>query len=151
LHVLLDFLPLVVCVSGTSFDAPELKAMSDGFEVVWTHNKPYAVLFVPHPNVKVPGPQERSALAAFANHPRVVDISKRFCVGTAAVVPNPLLRVALSAVVSSQPMHQRVEPVSTVERDLEHCMKLLETGKVPLDRPAGLIEYEARARIQSLF
>lgn len=148
--VLEDYLPLVVCVSGSSFDATELKVMMDGFERVFARGERYAVLFVPQPGVRIPGPQERQALAAWANHPRVVEISKRLCVGTAAIVANPLFRVALSAIVSFQPLHSRVYPVSTLDRGLEQCFEWLESQRVPLGKPAGLLQYEVRARVQEL-
>lgn len=150
MHILEDYLPLVVCVSGMSFDAAELKLMTDGFEQVFARGQRYAVLFVPQPGLRIPGPQERQALAAWANHPRVVDFSKRLCVGTAAIISNPLFRVALSAIVSFQPIHSRVYPVPTVERGLEQCLEWLEAQRVPLSKPAGLLQYEVRARIQGL-
>jgi hypothetical protein len=150
LQVLEEHLPLVVCVSGMSFDASELKVMVDGFEKVFARGERYAVLFVPQPGVRIPGPQERQALSDWANHPRVVDISKRLCVGTAAIISNPLFRVALSAIVSFQPIHSRVYPVQNVERGLELCLGWLETQGVPLSKPAGLIQYEVRSRVRQL-
>lgn len=150
MHVLEDYLPLVVCVSGMSFDAAELKAMTSGFEGVFARNQRYAVLFVPRPGVGIPGPQERQAVADWANHPRVLEISKRLCVGTAAVISNPLFRIALSTIVTFQPAHARISPVSTVELGLEYCLERLEAEKVPLSKPAGLLQHEVNARIQTL-
>lgn len=144
-----EFFPLVVVVSGPRIDAVELRSMGDGFETVFARQSRYAVLFVPSPGMALPGPQERQDLSTWANHPRVVDYTKRFCVGTAVVVHNPLFRVALSAITAFRPIHARVAPVPSVESGIEHCLGCLDSEHVPLGRPAGLLQYEVLQRVNA--
>lgn len=150
MHFFHEYLPLVVVVSGMRIDAVELRAMSDGFETVFARGTRYAVLFVPLPGMEIPGPQERQELSAWANHPRVVDFTKRLCVGTAAVVHSPLFRVALSAVTAFRPVHARVAAVPSVELGIEHCLARLEAEHVALGKPGGLLQYEILQKVNAV-
>ena len=138
-----DWFPVLISVSAPKFDEAELRSMIDGFDRYFTRGERYALLAVPPKNVAVPGPSERQRIAAWANHPRVLEVIKRLCVGTAVVVPNPLLRAGLSVLTAVFNPAFRIEPIASAEKGIDYCVAQLNSQGVRLSKPGELIRFEA--------
>jgi hypothetical protein len=137
-----SYFPLVVCVSGQSFDAGEVRQMADGFESYFARAERYAVLFVPGAHASMPGPQERKLISTWADHPRTLELSRRFCVGTAVLVENALVRAALTALMAFRDSASKVESVATVDKGIEYCLGRIREAGLELAKPPDLIRYD---------
>ena len=123
--------------------------MTAGFDHYFERGERYAVLFIPARGARVPGPRERELIAAWANHPRVLDFAKRLCVGTAVVIENLLLRAALSAIIAVRKSTSNVEPVPTPAKGLDYCLRCIKAEGLPLSKPPDLLRYELLQQVEA--
>ena len=144
MRFLVSCFPLIVCISGQRFDTKEVREMADGFESYFDRGERYAVLFVPSLGSELPGPQERKLISAWADHPRTLELSRRFCVGTAVLVENVLVRAALAALMAFRGSASKVESVPTVDKGLEYCIRRIKDAGLQLNKPPDLVRFELR-------
>ena len=140
--------PLIITVSAPVFDAAEVRSMSDGFERYFLRGERYAVLSASPRNAPAPGQRERQMIGEWANHPRVRDFSKRLCVGSATVTPNPLTRAALSVIMAFWKPAAPFEIAPTVERGLDYCLARLRDERLALPKPQEMVRYEMLALLK---
>jgi hypothetical protein len=144
-----DFFPLLVVVHGPRFDDGEFREMVDGYERYFERDERYAILTVSPGDSVTLGARERKLIADWANTPRVHEVSKRLCVGTATVVPSRLARGALTALLwfwtPASPFH----PVTTVDEGLAFCFQSLERANVPLERPMDAVHLGVVAQLRA--
>ena len=138
-----DWFPVLIAVSAPQFDDAELRSMTEGFERYFVRGEKYALLSVPPKNAKMPGPTERQRIASWANHPRVLEVIKRLGVGTAVVVPNPVLRAGLAVFTAVFNPALRIEPVASADKGIDYCVAQLQKHGVRLSKPGDLIRFEA--------
>jgi hypothetical protein len=134
--------PLLVCVSGVRFDATEVRDLADGFETYFERAERYALLFVPGAGAELPGAQERKLISTWADHPRTLELSRRFCVGTAVLVENVLARAALTALMAFRDGASKAESVATIDKGLDYCLGRIKDAGLQLAKPADLVRYE---------
>jgi len=137
-----DAFPLIITVSAPTFDAAEVKSMSDGFERYFARGERYAVLSATPRNAPAPGQKERRMIAAWADHPRVRDFSKRLCVGSATVAANPLTRAALSVIMAFWKPAAPFEIAPSVEKGLDYCLQRIQEERLTMSKPQELVRYE---------
>lgn len=137
-----DCFPLLITIAAPNFDAAEVKSMADGFERYFARGERYAVLTASPRNAPAPGQRERRMIAEWANHPRVRDYSKRLCVGSATVTPNPLARAALSVIMAFWKPPTPLEIAPTVEKGLDYCLRRIQEERLPMSKPNELVRYE---------
>jgi hypothetical protein len=134
--------PLIITISAPNFDANEVKSMADGFERYFARGERYAVLSATPRNAPAPDQRERRMIAEWANHPRVRDYSKRLCVGSATVTPNPLARAALSVIMAFWKPPAPFEISPTLEKGLDYCLRRIQEERLSMSKPQDLVRYE---------
>lgn len=117
--------------------------MEQGFEGYFARGERYALLWTQPKQGRLPGLRERTRIGAWISHPRVRDFTKRLCVGAAAVVPNAIMRGALSAIMLVGKPPTPFSAVSTTEQGLDYCFKHIAEAGLSLPRPEALLRYEA--------
>jgi hypothetical protein len=137
-----DCFPLIVTISAPNFDQAEVKSMADGFERYFARGERYAVLSATPRNAPPPGQRERRMIADWANHPRVRDYSKRLCVGSAVVTPNPLARATLSVIMAFWKPPTPYEIAPNHEKALDYCLHRIQEERLALSKPLDLVRYE---------
>jgi hypothetical protein len=134
---------LVLAISDADFDDNEHRTMSAGFDGYFARGERYALLWMQAPNGRSPGLRERAQIAGWIAHPRVRDFTKRLCVGAAAVVPNSIVRGALSAIMMVAKPPTPFNVVSTPAEGIDRCFEYLAASGLSLPKPKDLIRREA--------
>jgi len=134
--------PLLITVSAPSFDAAEMRSMTEGFERYFLRGERYALLSASPRNAPVPGPRERQQIAEWANHPRIRDFSKRLCVGSATVIRNPVARAALTVIMAVWKPPTPFEVAPSAERGLDYCLERVREARLVLAKPQALVRHE---------
>ena len=135
--------PLIVAISEADFGDDEQRSMEEGFEGYFARGDRYAMLWTQPRRGRLPGLRERARIGAWISHPRVRDFTKRLCVGAAAVVPNAIMRGALSAIMMVGKPPTPFSPVSSAEEGLDYCLARISDAGLLLPRPEALIRFEA--------
>ena len=78
--------PLIVSVGSSAYDQAELDDMIRGFEKYFARGERYALLNYTPGKPTLPDARYRRLIAEWANQPRVRDLSRKLCVGSATVV-----------------------------------------------------------------
>jgi len=145
-----DSFPLVITISAPVFDANEVRSMANGFERYFGRGERYALLSASPRNAPSPGPNERKLIADWANDPRVRDFSRRLCIASATVVPNPLARAAMAVIIAiwKPPLPQEMVP--TVERGLDYCLQRIRDERLPIQKPVEIMRADALAHLRDV-
>ena len=121
--------PLIVSVGSNAYDQAELDDMIRGFENYFARDERYALLNFTPGKPTVPDARYRRLIAGWANQPRVRDLSRKLCVGSATVVQGPLTRAALTAILWLWTPPSPHCSVATPREGVEWCLdKLLLSG-----------------------
>ena len=121
--------PLVVAVGSNVYDRSEFDSMTRGFETYFERGERYAVLTYTPEGPSLPDARYRKLIADWANEPRVRELSRKLCVGSATVVQSQLVRGALTAILWlwTPPTPHRI--VGTPREGVEWCLdRLLPSG-----------------------
>jgi len=135
--------PLIVAISNADFGDDEQRTMEEGFEGYFARGERYALLWTQPKQGRLPGLRERTRIGAWIAHPRVRDFTRRLCVGAAAVVPNAIVRGALSAVMLVGKPPTPFSVVSTAEQGLDFCFAKIAESGLALPKPEDLVRFEA--------
>ena len=146
MHFIDETFPLLVVLHAPRFDDQEMREMVEGYERFFQRGVRYAVLVVsPGVFVRI-GARERKAIGAWVNDPRIHALTGKLCVGSATVVPSPVARGALTALLWFWTPAMPHRAVSTVEEGLDFCLEHVASAGLTLPRPA----VEIRAEVVSL-
>jgi hypothetical protein len=79
---------------GRGYSEQEFKEMVAGYDALFARGDRYALITYTPDGGELPGAKERKRIAEWAESPRVRDLSKKLCVGSATIVENALMREA---------------------------------------------------------
>jgi hypothetical protein len=150
MRVLGETFPLLISVGPQRYDAAVVARMAEQFEPFFQQGKRYSVLYVQPRGAVNPGAHERKLITDWSDSPRVREFTEKLCVGTAVVLPNPILRGALTAMMWVWKPVVRIDPVDSVTAGIERCLKNLATAGVALPRSAAALRLEALQLITPL-
>ena len=150
MHVLGDTFPLLLQVGPHRYDAAEVASMAEQFEPYFQRGLRYASLYVQPPDAVNPGAHERKLITEWSDSPRVREFTRTLCVGTAVVLPNPIFRGALTAMMWLWKPVVHIEAVESVSEGIDYCLKCLEKADIPLPRAAGALRLEATELLKPL-
>jgi len=139
LHIFHDTFPLVLGIAPRRYDASTIREMAAGYEQFFQRNEPYALLYVTPTGAALPDAGARKLITAWLNSPRLLDFSSRLCVGSAAVVSNPLARNTLNALLMFWSPPWPLRAVQTVNQGLEYCFDVLRTRRLLPVARAGVL------------
>jgi hypothetical protein len=141
--------PLLIVILPKKYDAVTVQAMADAFRPYHARQQPFAVVHMQLKGVGVPTATERKLLTDWANSPSIRDVSARFCVVAAVVIPNPLNRGILTAINwVLKPVCPTVA-VGTAIEGVDACLARLTEADVPLPRGADSLRKEALALLSA--
>jgi hypothetical protein len=144
-----DFFPLVVFVTPLRWDDGSIDQMNAGYERYFQRKERYAILSH-SPKGAETSSRDRKRITDWANSPRVRDMSSRYCVGTATIVPNALARGALTAILwvwqPTTPLHM----VATPDEGLDWCLRKLADARVPMKEPPASVRDKLLPRLNAL-
>jgi len=129
-----NWFPLIVTVREGSFDPAEMDQMAAGFERYFRRAQPYAVLNTARLGANAPDARARLRIAQWGNAPRVRQLSKLLCAGTASVLTFPWERRALTALSWLWTPPAPHQAVASVEDGLSYCLDCLARRRVELPR-----------------
>ncbi len=122
----LDVFPLVVAVGGLEYSDQEFKEMIAGYDALFARGERYALITYTPDGGALPSARDRKRIADWAESPRVRDLSKKLCVGSATVVQNALMRGALTAITWLWKPSAPHKAVSTPHEGVDWCLEQLE-------------------------
>jgi len=120
-----NWFPLIVTVREGSFDASEVEQMAAGFERYFRRAEPYAVLNTARLGANSPDARGRLRIAQWGNAPRVRQLSRLLCAGTATVLTFPWERRALTALSWLWTPPAPHQAVGSVDDGLAYCLASL--------------------------
>lgn len=135
-------LPLLIAISPSHFDDDEMQQLRDGFERYFARGEKYALLWTLAKGHQSPGWRERKRLGEWISHPRVVDFTKRLCVGSAAVVPNAIERGALAGIMLIGKPAAPFRAVPNAAEGLDYCFEQIAKAGLALPKPAPVLRFE---------
>jgi len=150
MHVLGEAFPVLLGVGPPHWDATAVARMAEQFEPYFAQGQRYTFLYVQPHEAANPGAHERKLLIDWADSPRVREFSRKLSVGTALVLPNALLRGALTAMMWLWKPVSPIDPVDSVEAGLDQCLARLAAAGVPLPRSASALRLEALELLKPL-
>jgi hypothetical protein len=136
--------PVVVLVCPTRLDASWIADLDRKFAPVFARRERFAVITDTAPLASMPSAIERKLLTEWASRPDQAALQKRYNVGSATIVQNPIVRGTLQA------LYWFWTPGSpqNASRDFDDawawCIGQLEAAKVPLALPAA----ELKSRVE---
>jgi hypothetical protein len=141
--------PLLIAILPKKYDAASIQAMADAFRPYHARQQHFAVMHIQLKGVGVPTATERKLVTDWANSPAIRDVSARFCVVSAVVLPNPLNRGVLTAINwLLKPVCPTV-PVGTAIAGVDECLDRLQQAGVTLPRSADTLRKEAHALLSA--
>jgi len=145
-----NWFPLVITIREGSFDAPEVEQMAAGFERYFRRAEPYAVLNTARLGATAPDARGRLRIAQWGNAPRVRQVSKLLCAGTATVVTFPWERRALTALswLWTPPAPHLAVP--NVDEGLAYCLASLGQRGVDLPRDREIFRIDVQRMLCGL-
>jgi hypothetical protein len=139
LQVYDDTFPLVLGVAPRLYDERSIRAMAAGCERFFQRSQPYALLYVTPGDAVMPDARSLRLITNWLNTPRMLDLSTRFCIGSAAVVANWPARKALNAVQMFWSPPWPLRAVATVNEGLEYCFDALLRQRLLLGARTGVL------------
>lgn len=135
-HVSVGSWPIVVARLPTVASDEDFRSILSGFDSVYALRKPFFGIVDSRPLIVPPTPAQRRMIIEWSRR-RSADTA-RLGLGTAYVVPNPVIRAALAALsfLFEQPSPSHY--VGTMDEALEHAETRLSERGLPL--PSGLDE-----------
>jgi hypothetical protein len=145
-----NWFPLIVTVREGSFDPAEMDQMAKGFERYFRRAEPYAVLNIARLGANAPDACARLRIAQWGNTPRVRQLSKLLCAGTASVLTFPWERRALTALswLWTPPAPHRA--VASVDDGLSYCLDRLAERGVELPRDCETFRIDVQRMLRGL-
>ncbi len=113
--------------------------MIEGFEPYFKRGERYAVVWASTRGAPPPAQQQRRMLADWANQPRVKDLTKRLCVGTATVAESSLMRASLSIVMAFWKPPSPLKVVPNFEAGLDWCLSRIGEERMKLPKPSEVV------------
>jgi hypothetical protein len=135
-----DAFPVVVLVSPVAgWDESTIRAMAAKFEEYWRKRQRYALITHTPRGSAAATAKTRKLITDWANEPKVREMSARWCVASATIVPNAIARGALTAMLwvwtPSSPHHV----AGTPEEALDFCLDRIAKANVALpDTPEAV-------------
>lgn len=145
-----NWFPLIVTVREGSFDAAEMDQMATGFEHYFRRAEPYAVLNTARLGADVPDARARLRIAQWGNAPRVRQLSRLLCAGTASVLTFPWERRALTALSWLWTPSAPHQAVASVDEGLAYCLDCLARRGVDLPRDRETFRIDAQRMLGGL-
>jgi hypothetical protein len=139
----LDLWPLILVTNPRSFDEPAIRAMNDQYERIWARGERYAIVSQIEAAAGPTNARGRKLLAEWAGQSRVRRMTRELCVGSATIVPNPIARGGLTALLwlwSPPAPHQTV---ATVEEAVDWCLARIAAEGLQLLRPTSEVRRAA--------
>ncbi|MGC4088145.1 MAG: hypothetical protein QM756_09640 [Polyangiaceae bacterium] len=133
---------MIVQLSPKVYSTQDIEEMKQAFAGYFARGEKYAVLTVSPLDAEAPDASERRALTQWANEPTVAENARRLCVGGATVVPNALVRGAVTALMWFWTPPFPHKAVANVEEGLDFCEGQLAAGGVAMPRGAGAMRIE---------
>ncbi len=150
MRILGEAFPLLVQVGPMQFTEESVREMAALYEPYFARGEPYATLTLQPRNAKTPGAKERKLIVDWVTSPRVAEATKRLCVASATVLPNPIARGVLTAMLWVWSPPVPIRPVATVEEGLDHCFGSIARAGLKLPKPVPLIRQEILQALRSL-
>ena len=142
--------PLLVVEMSKAMNEDALNELRSGFERYFARGERYSLLSVTPRGAATPSAKERKAIADWTNSPRVRQFSKELCVGSAAVVTNPLARGAITAMLWLWTPASPFKVVASIEEGLDYCFSQSAKAGLKLPRELAVIRKEILARLQGM-
>jgi hypothetical protein len=131
--------PLLVTVGPMKTTDAELEEMFAGYERYFARGERYALMSVMPRGAEGPGARERKKLAEWAGSPHVYACSKKFCVGSATLVTNPIMQGALTAILWLWKPAAPHLAVRTVRDGVSFCLERLTAERIAMPQGADAI------------
>jgi hypothetical protein len=145
-----NWFPLIITIREGSFDAPEVEQMAAGFERYFRRAEPYAVLNTARLGANSPDARGRLRIAEWGNAPRVRQLSKLLCTGTATVLTFPWERRALTALSWLWTPPAPHQAVSNVDEGLAYCLTSLAQRGANLPREPEIFRIDVQRMLRGL-
>lgn len=124
--------PLVIVVSPAEANPAMIDALASAYERLFQRGRRYASISVSRRGGSTMGARERRAIAEWANSPRVREMSKELCVGSATIVESALQRAALTAIQWFWTPTAPHRAVATAAEAVDFCHERMKaTGLAP--------------------
>ncbi|WP_053237436.1 hypothetical protein [Sandaracinus amylolyticus] len=131
-RLLEDAFPIIVSVAPMRYDDRTVDRMAELFEQHFQRGKRYAIISVTPAEAEAPDARQRKRIADWASSPRVRDMSRKLCVGSATLVKDALARGALTAILwvwkPANPHHV----TTSVDDALDWCLAKLAEEKLAM-------------------
>jgi hypothetical protein len=129
--------PVVLMVCPPELSSGWLEALDAGFAAAFAREQPFAVLADTSRMTSIPSARDRARMAEWASKPAHIELQKRYCVGTATIVQNALMRGTMQAIfwLYTPPAPQNA--VRDFDEAWRWCIGKLETRGVDLPSPAA--------------
>lgn len=145
-----NWFPLIITIREGSFDAPEVEQMATGFERYFRRAEPFAVLNAARVGANSPDARGRLRIAEWGNVPRVRQLSKLLCAGTATVMTFPWERRALTALSWLWTPPAPHQAVSSVDEGLAYCLARLAQRGAALPREPESFRIDVQRMLRGL-
>jgi hypothetical protein len=145
-----NWFPLIVTIREGSFDPAEMHQMATGFERYFRRGEPYAVLNTARLGANAPDARARLRIAQWGNAPRVRQLSKVLCAGTASVLTFPWERRALTALSWLWTPSAPHRAVTSVDDGLSYCLDCLTQRGVELPRDQETFRIDVQRMLRGL-
>ena len=145
-----NWFPLIVTVREGSFDPAEMDQMAAGFERYFRRAEAYAVLNTARLGANAPDARARLRIAQWGNAPRVRQLSRLLCAGTASVLTFPWERRALTALSWLWTPSAPHQAVATVDDGLAYCLDCLARRGVDLPRDRETFRIDIQRMLRGL-
>lgn len=110
MRLLGEAFPLLVQVGPMQFTEESVREMAALYEPYFARGERYATVSLQPRNAKTPGAKERKLIVDWVTSARVAEATKRLCVASATVLPNPIARGVFTAMPG---VWSRAAPVRT--------------------------------------
>jgi len=147
-RVQLDLWPLILVTNPRRFDEAVIRAMNDEYERIWERGERYAIVSHVERTTEPTTAGGRRLLAEWAGRPRVRRMSRELCVGTATVVPNPIARGGLTALLWLWTPPSPHQAVATTEEAVDWCLARIDEAGLALPKPAAEVRRAALSMIR---
>jgi hypothetical protein len=145
-----NWFPLVIMVREGAFEAAEVEQMAAGFERYFRRAEPYAMLNTARIGANTPDARGRLRIAQWGNAPRVRQLSKLLCAGTATVLTFPWERRALTALTWLWTPPAPHQAVGSVDEGLAYCLSSLGQRGVDLPRDRETFRIDVQRMLSGL-
>lgn len=142
MRLLGEAFPLLVQVGPMQFTEEAVREMAALYEPYFARGERYATVSLQPRNAKTPGAKERKLIVDWVTSARVAEATKRLCVASATVLPNPIARGVFTAMLWVWSPAVPVRPVATIEEGLDHCFDGITRAELKLPKPEAVLRQE---------